>query len=638
MYFSDILHGNKQRSLLILGLFVAVGLVVYTNSLGNPFQYDDQLGITDNWNIRTLKNIPAFFADPKMLTSNQLGPQGGHYRPLVLTSYALNYAVSGLNPWSYHLFNLFFHVGTSFILYLLFQTMWSSDKDAIGRPAVLGGLSAGLIFLLHPFNSEIVNYATARSSVLSGFFYLLGFYCWVLFRNPGGYSSNRGSGRKWSYYILSFLAFIAAMLSKEVAITLPVVLWLYDRYGFASLKGEGHGENGWLNWKTHVVYLPFALIVIVPYLIIRASSFGSAIPPFQRGLLSQISTELPVLVRYLRMFLFPTPLSPFHDIPIYKDPWHPPVLFSAFLLLCLLSLAMYFFRWRSFTPRVISFFVFWFFIVLLPTTIIPLNAIFQENRGYIAIVAFSIFSGVIVCEILQRGMQKVVLIVLALVLVVYASAVVHRNSVWGDEITLWSDTVRKNPASHVAYSALGAAFVKRGMFEEALRASQKALSLGGGSNFYVYSTLGRAYLGMKRYDLAISSLERAIEIYPYAAIVYIDAGNAYLKIGQIAAAERRFKEAIKIDPHFYHPYFYLGSIYAGQQRLEEAIFYYNKAFSLAPPDRHLESQFLIGSILEDLGRKDEAAAYYRRVIRYGGVGERGLADEARDRLRRMGMR
>ncbi|MBI5407207.1 MAG: hypothetical protein HZA18_05875, partial [Nitrospirae bacterium] len=147
----------------------------------------------ENFHIKELKNIPRFFVDPRLSSSNPL--HGGHYRPFVTTSYAINYAVGGLNPVGYHLVNLAFHVGTAFVIYLIVKAMLGgrlevrsqklevrSKKQEARQEAGNGdvecfaALTAGLIFLVHPFNSEAVNYTTARSSVMSGFFYLLGFW------------------------------------------------------------------------------------------------------------------------------------------------------------------------------------------------------------------------------------------------------------------------------------------------------------------------------------------------------------------------------------------------------------------------------------------------------------------------------
>src|SRR3990170_3317871 len=220
----------RYRDLLVLCLFVLVGIAIYENSLGNPFHYDDAVAVVKNNNIRTLKNIPLFFTDPRMATATRLPSQAGHYRPLVVMSYAINYALGGLNPVGYHLVNLAFHVGSAFLVFLILKAMFTPTLSlppqgggkkggGTSSSATYAALAAGLIFLVHPFNSEAVNYITARSSLMSGFFYLLGFYFWVRFRLVP--LTSNFLPLTSIFYLTSLLAFVAGMLSKEVVITLP---------------------------------------------------------------------------------------------------------------------------------------------------------------------------------------------------------------------------------------------------------------------------------------------------------------------------------------------------------------------------------------------------------------------------------
>ena len=160
-----------SHNITVLILLVVLSGIVYRNSLNNGFHFDDYHHIVKNKHIRSLTNIPRLFIDVDTFSFNE---DSSHYRPLVLVSHAINYSIGRLNPMGYHIMSLAFHTGTAFLLYLIIRAM-------------LGGcyipLASALIFAVHPFNSEAVNYITARSSVMSGFFYLLAFYCWVKFRS-----------------------------------------------------------------------------------------------------------------------------------------------------------------------------------------------------------------------------------------------------------------------------------------------------------------------------------------------------------------------------------------------------------------------------------------------------------------------
>ena len=520
----------RYRDLLVFCLFVLVGAAIYENSLGNPFHYDDRLSVEDNRNIRAIGNIPGFFTDPGTMTADP--SKAGHYRPLVVTSYAINYAIGGLNPVGYHITNLAFHVGSAFLVFLIMRAMLRGmDQVVLAAPA------AGLIFLVHPFNSEAVNYITARSSVMSGFFYLLGFYCWVRFREGKPLTSI--------FYLTSLLAFMAGMLSKEVVITLPFVLWLYDLY-------FGERRRTLLNWRTYIHYLPFVFIVVIPYIVLWVSSFGGALPPFNRSIWTQIFTALPVLILHWKMFLMPLHLTPVHYVEVYKTFWSFSVIHSTFMLIIYVAIAILLYRILSRPCRLVSFFMLWFLIVLSPTTIIPLNAIFQENRGYLAVVSFVIPAGVIMGELWNTGIKKLVLAGLVLIMIFYSAEVVQRNMVWRDDITLWSDAAKKAPEIPITYSSLGSAYRKAGMYDQAIGAYKKAQAVGGPAYYAARYNLAQVYIAQERWNLAALELEKVKEALidnsqsrdrDDLVTVYNDLEMVYGKSGQSELAEKISKEA-----------------------------------------------------------------------------------------------
>ena len=191
-----------SHNITVLILLIVLTGIVYINSLNNGFHFDDYHHIVKNKHIRSLSNIPRFFID--MNTFSFSDESSSHYRPLVLVTHAINYAIGGVNPAGYHVVNLMFHIGSAFLLYLIIKTMLDSSEQVanLGSSEQVAGsrlkdspatcyplpatsfiaLASALIFAVHPFNSEAVNYITARSTVMSGFFYLLAFYCWVKFR------------------------------------------------------------------------------------------------------------------------------------------------------------------------------------------------------------------------------------------------------------------------------------------------------------------------------------------------------------------------------------------------------------------------------------------------------------------------
>ena len=108
----------KTRYALLV--IAAISILVYANSLNNAFQYDDQVYLEENTNIKTI-SLPDIFLKPSALFAPSTTT--GHYRPLVLASYVVNYRLHGLNPAGYHLVNLAFHIGSAFLVFLSLGTI-----------------------------------------------------------------------------------------------------------------------------------------------------------------------------------------------------------------------------------------------------------------------------------------------------------------------------------------------------------------------------------------------------------------------------------------------------------------------------------------------------------------------------------
>jgi hypothetical protein len=157
--------------------FLILGLTIYSNTFQHEFQLDSTYGIVDNPAIRSLDNVPHFFTDPFTLTSLR---QNADYRPILQVTYALNYAVSGLDMWSWHLTNLLLHVMNALLL-VVFTGRWLPYLSGhhTGGSYRLIPWFVGFIFLIHPTASGVINYQWARSSLLTATFALPAILFWM---------------------------------------------------------------------------------------------------------------------------------------------------------------------------------------------------------------------------------------------------------------------------------------------------------------------------------------------------------------------------------------------------------------------------------------------------------------------------
>ena len=595
----------------ILLLIAVVSTAVYANSFQNSFHFDDQHFIVENTYIRDIKNIPSFFFSPDYLSFEKVFTS--HYRPLLITSYAINYALGGLRPEGYHAVNLMFHIGAAFLVYLILQAMLLSEdyekspliplfqrgksgvppleKGGKACPELVEGggferlslsettmirvpiglsIAASLVFAVNPFNSEVVNYITARSSVMCSFFYLLSFYFWIRFRN----ASLLTAAGMFPCYIASVFAFILAMLTKETAITLPVILFLYDVYFYKHVIDvrKLHSSSYLKSVASGLSYIPFLFLVIAPYLIYRISVYGSILGGGTRNYLSNLLTQPKVLLNYVQLMFLPAGLTIDHDIRLSSTVLDVTVILSFASILIILFAAYLLFRlgreWRVF-----SFFILWFFITLLPTTIIPLNAVLQENRGYLAGIAAAVVAGVVLCRLKSR----LIFPGLALLVIVLSILTVNRNFAWKDDLSLWSDAVAKSPMSARAHD-----------------------------------NLGLAWIGVKKYDLAIDEFDKTLELNPKYYLAYYNAGVAYHLQGDLERAKIAYENSLKINPAYFRSYYNVGIVYKSLGELDMAVSSYDKAISI--DSRHPFVYNNLGVVLMEKGDHKRAEEVFKKAV------------------------
>ncbi len=581
----------KWKVFLLIAL---ISSAVYANSLHNSFHFDDQHYIVENTFIRDIRSIPSFFFSPAHSSFEKAFTS--HYRPLLVTSYALNYAIGGLRPEGYHIVNLLFHIGSAFLLYLILnailpavrqtevvsgaQTKRSRNNTETssvhgsgitwrdGRVMVLP-LLAAIIFAVHPFNSEVVNYITARSSVMCAFFYLLSFYLWIMFRN------TVVSGR-FPYYIASVLAFLLAMLTKETAITLPAVLLLYDFYFRKNpAVSRCHNSSSAFIQRPYagcLPYLPHIILIIVPYLIYRIYVYGYIVGGGTRNYLTNILIQPKVLLNYIQLMSFPSGLSIEHDISLSGTIYDVSVILSGVSILIILFISYYLFR-RGGEWRILSFFILWFFITLLPTTVIPLNAVLQENRGYLAGIVFSVFAGI--C--LSRLRKRLILPGFILLITGFSILTISRNIAWKDDLSLWSDAVAKSPLSARAHD-----------------------------------NLGLAWMGVGKYDMALEEFDKVIRLNPQYYLAWYNAGVAYQIQGDLEKARQAYEESLKINPAYFRSYYNAGIVYKRLGELDLAVKSYDKAITLDP--RHPFVYNNLGVALTEIGDYKRAEDVFKMAV------------------------
>ena len=307
--------------LLSVGVLIAVA-AVYANGLNGSFHYDDRETIVENPALRPSNLRLDSLASWWGADASRIG--GGHYRPLTFVTYAFNAAIGGLDPFGYHVVNVALHWAAATALMAL---VWS----LLPRPGPVA--LAGLFFALTPFNSEAVNYLSARSSLLASLFSCLAVIAFIRYRRlqtaeRGGASAFMGG--------LALLGLTLALAGKEIAVTVPLLWMAYD-----------------LGWSRRA---PLRRIV-QPYVLVGALVAGylwwtgyhgvirmllDADRESVRGFWPNLWTQIGLIPQYARLFVWPSGLSAFHDIRVALTPWHADILagFAAIALIAWIG-----FRW-----------------------------------------------------------------------------------------------------------------------------------------------------------------------------------------------------------------------------------------------------------------------------------------------------
>ena len=219
-----------------------------------------------------------------------------NYHPLTTISNLIEFRLWGLNPIPYHFFNLVLH---------LFN-VWSAFKlvEALSRNRVTAFFVAAL-FAVHPAHVESVVWIAERKDVLYAAFYLTSLRCYLSFLD---------NGRVQKQLLLAGLAFIASVLSKSAAVTLPIVLFVFDWY-----RGQSFDR------RTVLEKIPFLVVSIVfGVLAIMSQKYGGAIDAdsLQFGTVNRIVLVFAGLFSYFRLLVLPLGLTPIHYYPVETSGWY----------------------------------------------------------------------------------------------------------------------------------------------------------------------------------------------------------------------------------------------------------------------------------------------------------------------------
>jgi tetratricopeptide (TPR) repeat protein len=567
-------------------------MAAYSRTFGVPLLLDDIGSIGENPSIRRLWPIGTAMSPP-----SELGVGG---RPLLNLSYALNYAFGGTAVPGYHLVNLLIHVLAGWTLFdLVRRTLLRPNlAERFGSAATPLALAVSAIWMWHPVQTEAVTYLTQRGESLMGLFYLLTLYGFL----RGAEIEGRGRRRIW--FSVSVLACLAGVATKEVIITAPLIVFLYDRT-FVSGGFSGAWRRHWpLYLALAATWLPLGWLMIDIHR--RSAGFGLGVAWW-----AYACVECKVVIRYLLLAFWPKPL-------VFDHGWYTAIPLSevwpyALVLAPLLAGTVFALRRRP----AAGFAACWFFLILAPTSsIVPLTGqAMADHRLYLplaGVVAFTVLGGY---AFAGRRIWPVVAVVAAAL----GLASADRNRDYASELAIWSDTAAKCPDSPRAHNNLGGALLhlnRPEMLPQARAELELALRLKP-DYAEAHVNLGDALERTPgRLNDAIAQYEEALRLRPDVAEARNNLANALAATpGRLPEAVTQYEEALRLRPDFAEAHNNLANALAAMPgRQSEAVAQYEEALRLNP--EYAEAHDNLGAVLERMpGRMEDAIVQFEDAVR-----------------------
>ena len=510
-------------------LLALAALCAYWNSFGGTCFLDDHAWIVNN------PHIGALFS----------GFLGG--RALVAASLTLNYWLDGVNPRGYHAFNLAVHALAGLTIYgLVRRTLLLPRWGERVRSHAAGlAFAVALLWLVHPLNTQAVTYVIQRCESMMGLFYLLTVYCVLR-------AATAAAGRAW--YAAAVLCCAAGMLCKEVMLTAPLVVLLFD-WTFLSPSAGGLLRRRWgLYVALAVPPIAYACyIAATGVLTSRDNTISFTYINF--GPTQYALSQAGVILYYLRLSIWPSPLCmDYLDWPIARsltDCWLSVSVVAVLLLAVLVGTARR--HWLGFLGV-------WFFLILAPSSsIIPIQDPAFEHRMYLSLaavlaacagLAFGLLDGAAARGMFSRKVAgRLGAATVCLWAVILSVLTVRRNTEYCNFTAMLEDTVATRPANFRAHETLGRAYLTQGRVDDALKNLRESARLKP-TYYMAYDAMALCDLQQGRTDEAVKMFQAAIDLKPGfdPAVYYGDLGRALLLRGEAVAAVERLDAAIQLKP------------------------------------------------------------------------------------------
>jgi len=623
---------NPKQIFFVLGIILATTLFAFFPAIHNDFtNWDDTGYVTENKLIKdlSLSNLKNFF------TQNV----EGNFHPLTMLSLALDYHFFELNPLPYHIVNILLHLLNTVLVFFFILNLLNhqgfKNLDGFFESRLLVPTITAILFGIHPMHTESVAWVAERKDVLYSFFFLFSLIFYMK------WSGGEGQTKKifTLNYSLSILFFILSLLSKSMAVPLPLVLILIDYYKKPHLTSPMGRKFGWLNNFLPIgevrwgLYLPFLLLSLV---------FGVVTIIYQKQTSSIQSSDLFAfyeriffagygLLQYIFKLIIPFKLSCFYPYPVKENGVFFPVEFYIPLFVILLSVFIIYKKFRHNKDIVFGSLFFLITISLVLQILAVGSTIMADRYSYIPYIGifFIIGKGVVYFSENNKKIKPVLLGILSVYIITLTLVTRSRCGVWKDSFVLWEDVISKYPMVQAAYNNTANAYKKLQKNELALEYYNKLIAID--PNFKgAYNDRANVHLAMKNYEMAMKDANTELEKQPNLADAINTRGSVYFETGKFDAAITDFNAAIIANPTLSGCYNNRANAYSMLGKYDLALADYNVLLTMEP--EKTQAYIWRGIALQKTGKTEKAIkdfdyaisisatafpdAYYNRSIAY----------------------
>ena len=471
---AEIAKANKTEGVIktakVVWIFILIGLLVYGLSLFNGFVWDDEEQIVNNVFVHSVKNIPLLFQSSTFNTGGAGVSAGTYYRPLMMTFFSFVYQLFGPNPFFFHLFQLFFHILTAILVYLMFKHFFKE----------MTAFFMAIIFLVHPAGVESVAYISAVQDIFYVLFGILAFYIVI---------KNRAKFEFKNIFLINTLLFLS-LLSKETAILFFIIIFIYQLIFDRKFIFEN---------------LIFFMMTVGIYALLRFALAGVFFTPYHNAPIVQLSLWQRIMMipaiffYYLKLFFYPL------DLAVMQH-WVIRTLDFRMLLGSLSAGILSLLLWKKRFNRNFIFFFLWFIITIFPyLQIFPLDMTVAERWFYLPVVGLLGMMG----AVWSKSGNKLV-IMGVIIIAIFSIRSFFRTMDWKNGLTLYGRDIKISKGAFDLENNYGVELFRAGDYQEAKVHFLKSTELAP-YWWTNWNNLGAVYEQEKNYQKASEYYQKSID-------------------------------------------------------------------------------------------------------------------------------